>query len=451
MKPRNIRVSFLSELDELSDSLPSAWPLEPRGWGTKYIEAFTGYWSRLAETQWMSTHHFNKHVMLPNISPEFNNPLHISPRSMFPCNGYGRMALRAVSGLNAASGLFDSKFLTFIPWKPVINPQGNSLVRRHLNWCTCCWKNDEATGRRPYLRLSWVSPLVEACTVHNRSLQSSCPHCGRVQDVLAWFPRIWICQACGGKLHNQDLGKALSETASAERFWVARAIEALIEKTCGQSLSIPSNGLKKAIELIVNKHFDGNYSRMARSLNLKRHVVRSWSGKTRPGLPVLLDFCYRIDIPPDKLLLTENGHLTEPNLWRKINRRQFVFKKFTPPETLKEINKVLDEAINDHTEPPTMISDICRSFDVAHNLVNYHFPEKYQIVKDKSESWKQQVRNQDRKRRIKAVTEGALQLMGLGIYPSDRKLVEYKFVRPSDLRRQDVVEQLRSLQDQYTN
>lgn len=445
-----IRVRKLPEFKELTMLNKPAWPIEPRGVGTEYLESFTSYWSRLADSQWMSTHNFYRYVILPKIPSRYTIPKHDSPRVMYACNGYGKIAERTSSGLTEASGLFHTNALTYLPWSEILDPKGHGLIRRHRFWCTSCWKHDEEMGRRPYVRLSWASQHVEVCTIHNRFLHSFCPHCGGPQDMLSWLPRIWICQHCGKDLHDQSSGKRLTQKGQKKRIWVTRAVEALIRRTCAQNRWIEKDSFISSVFALAETHFNGDYRKLAKELNLHPNSIKGWTGAVLPTLPVMLDFCYRIDVPPDQLLLDKEGTLTQPEMWRKHKSPHFVSMNKLSKDKKQEISHHVKKLIKEQLEPPPLIVDICRELGITHNVLRYHFPDEYALISRRAAEWRNHVRTLEGKKRIEAVTNGVISLIKQGLRPSHRKLMEYRFVRPSDLRRPEVVEHLRKLQEQYS-
>jgi hypothetical protein len=77
--------------------------------------------------------------------------------------------------------------------------------------------------------------------------------------------------------------------------------------------------------------------------------------------------------------------------------------------------------------------------------LKYHFPDEYRIIKNRGEAWREHCRSLEGKRRIEALIAGVDELLSKGIFPGERQLKQLK-VRPSDLRRPEILKLLRELQ-----
>jgi hypothetical protein len=157
-----------------------------------------------------------------------------------------------------------------------------------------------------------------------------------------------------------------------------------------------------------------------------------------------------VDIPPDQLLLDQNEPFTRPEIWRKRKSPHFVaMSKLSKKEKVK-IGQYVKKLVKEQQEPPPFIVDVCRKLGITHNVLKYHFPDEYTLISKRAEEWRNYIRTQAGKERIDTITRGVMELSSLGIYPSDRKMIEYRYVRPSDLRRPEAIEVLRALQKQFS-
>lgn len=170
--------------------------LNPIGVGTPMVECLTSYFSRLAEAHCLSPGALNQHELMLRGA---------GARNMFSCktkgrcytsgiNGKDNVAANFVSVLGNLTGRGDLKYLTMIPWKPVLTSK--FLMRNVAAWCPDCLIGWEDSGQPAYVPLLWTLEVVKFCPYHRRALRLTCPHCKRPQGVIGHRSRVGFCSRC---------------------------------------------------------------------------------------------------------------------------------------------------------------------------------------------------------------------------------------------------------------
>ncbi len=98
-----------------------------------------------------------------------------------------------------------------------------------------------------------------------------------------------------------------------------------------------------------------------------------------------------------------------------------------------------------------MVSEISKSLGISFTCLNNNFPEEYALLKKRADEWRNHIRTKEGKQRIEVLTNNITEMTRLGIYPSDRKIRGFGYVRPSDLRNSKFVDVIRKLQAEAIN
>ena len=203
----------------------------PRGLGTPYVESVTSYLQRLA----------NEHVVPPEklfrekLLPAFRerNLLNASFSDLMrgdlqALNGAGDHARVAVACLTKQTGRKDLRDLAFLSLVRLQGISRRDLLARGKRWCSCCWRDDDATSGR-YERNVWNLAVVEACPIHMTVLVERCLSCGRRQPDYSWDVRPGVCVPCGDELGGRPpLLDELEGSDDERRLWYARQAAQLI-------------------------------------------------------------------------------------------------------------------------------------------------------------------------------------------------------------------------------
>lgn len=120
-----------------------------------------------------------------------------------------------------------------------------------------------------------------------------------------------------------------------------------------------------------------------------------------------------------------------------------------PDSKKQELRAALHQALEDNPKPPISISQLARRFGVSYSSINFNFPDEYHTLRKRFVEWEKCHRRSVQTDRLQNLTDNVFSLVRKGIYPSDRKLRDLSYVTPSDLRRNDIIATLRTLQDIY--
>lgn len=301
--------------------------------------------------------------------------------SYYSClaNGCGELAEAYIQAAKISSPLsVDFRCMTLLGLRNVINHVGNKVNGPHRRWCAECWRHDLKHNRPLYSRLVWSIDVYEACIHHKRILSMVCPHCSEFQYSYPTLPRAHVCDYCGLNLFEED--QDYMQPPSDKSMWVSRAIHRLIERSCAVGLEISERALPDAIKNLAERFAGNKAVFLANGLNFRATTLRDWeAGLLKPSLPRLIDFCYRLDIPPDQLLL-DKCILTDPSYWRRLRADYIYTPSMLPPHLYNDVLKFLDSAVAENPWPPFQPSKIAYHFGVFPFLLKNRFKEQCQLL-----------------------------------------------------------------------
>ena len=328
--------------------------LAPIGLGTADVESLTSYFCRLAHSHGMTARNLAAWVLA-----HYEQPI---PDDF-------RWFRRAFSGLSVETeqwaawlaeltGVANLDFLTLTPWRHLISNPGLAPVSDR--WCPCCFTEDRAQEKSPYLRLNWDLAPVTACLTHKVGLVSACPHCGKTNvRNRATTVVVGYCTSCGG-----FLGDAQASPASAEALWVARQ--------AGLALATPpkiaSDGVSTLLETIIERMAGGNVAAFAKKLGLSKSGVWHWVHKGGlPTLPTWLAMSLHGGIGLEQLFAGELRNWLPPFEpvqlsipWLTSPRKGIVAREFDWDAIRLELQGFL------HAEPPISLTQACQRIGVEH-------------------------------------------------------------------------------------
>ena len=442
-----INISCLKgSVAEEDESDPMIYPMEPMGVGSGQLESLTGLTLRLADRHSIMTSSFYKHVINPLVPSALGRIRCHKLNDYYSANGYAKNAKRISTAISVASKSINAFYTTLLPWEGVFDPYAHGLIKTSMEWCAQCWEEDVLVGNNPYVRLVWQMKPYSICTHHRQKLKGLCPHCDSQQPVLPKIPRPWLCDNCGNELNKKQSLKSIDSVSDEKEVWFSSVIERLVERTCSQGRVLEKDSLTFALQGIVDQHFNGSYDNFSKMTKVNKRYLREWSlGIRKPAFMSFLDLCYRMDIPPDVLLM--NGlPLTDPGNWRKLEATRFVKMRKLSMRQKDEIHAYLKRVISENNIPPEPLSRIAKRFRVTYVILNYHFPDEYSVIKQRYDKYRNVQKVNADKKRMNNLEESINKLVKEGLYPSERKLKERKLVLISDLRRQDVRDHLHELQ-----
>lgn len=269
-------------------------PVAPFGIGTRDVESMTSYICRVAMSHCITGYDLTRKVgrhMDWEINPKFNWRL-TNP------SGIAGTAERWSRALSELTGVENLNLLTLLPWRGVIAE--SALMANSSRWCPCCFAEDRATGRTPYLRLAWDIGAVTACATHHTKLTDACPECGhqKARDDSAYIVPGW-CTKCGAFLGSG----AAQHPVTTEEQWIADQVGNMLARQAILERAPSRDALLDCIRRLI-AHLDGGKNALfARRLGVNRSTVHHWVRQGgAPTLPALLCIASHVSLELPKLL-----------------------------------------------------------------------------------------------------------------------------------------------------
>lgn len=449
MKSDLFRVTFLAP-DPPKDDHPRLYPLEPYGIGTSFVEAQTGYITRLAQIHSLTSNTLFNKVIVPAAPAEFSCDHPTSNRCMYVANGYGVVADRVA---NAFSILLQNKWdirqLSFLGLQGVFDPRGHGLIRQNFHWCPTCWREDNDNGLTPYLRLIWCSRAVDVCTVHECFLEQSCPHCGAHQNALPHLPFIYVCQSCGNALYDKDVCVAAPPSQNERAYWDAKSLMRLIERLGSEDHAPDPGIIPTKLKQLVDTYCDGGFVNFGNRVGMTGQLLRNWVTKqTTPIITPFMDLCYRLSIPLDSFLL-DSFELTAPSEWQMQPKQEYLKRYSVSNARLKELSDAIHLLIQTDPEIAPSVSKFARELGVSAPFLKSHFPDEYVLIQHRSSEFQNELRKKSRRERSRHLKKSVAELLASGQTISHRHIKSLGYMKPSDLRRPEIKKRIKRLQTKY--
>ncbi|ACR13181.2 hypothetical protein TERTU_4150 [Teredinibacter turnerae T7901] len=271
--------------------------------------------------------------------------------------------------------------------------------------------------------------------------------CGAEKNIFGWFPRLHVCDKCGRVLFH-DKPSSQDENFTSHELWLSHAVYALIHKVTKNRIIITSDVVSNALTRILEtqKITVLEFSKLVQcDTRMLRRLINK---EKRPYLPSILDICYRLDIPPDKLFF-DRDILTCSENWKTHPREKYIDMSKLTKRKRTDLLKALQSALTTSATIPIRVSHIASRFNIRTSTIRYNFPEEYSILTARRSAWEKTVWRNQHQARLEKLVEGIFSLARVGVYPSERKLRDLNYMLPSDLRREDVKHLLGAFQDVY--
>lgn len=307
--------------------------LTPQGVGTPEVESLLSYFCRLAVTHSVSTLVLSR-TIAQNFGHTVANNFDWHERQIA---GIRESALTWSSALSALTSVQNLDELTFLPWREVISQNGLSIVKQG-QFCSHCFKDDLANGRKPYFRLAWESAEVTCCPIHHQPLTCHCPSCGKnnVRHAAELVVPGW-CTRCGSFL-GEDNDYQKSEQIEPAAIWKARQIGDLLG--CQSSLEVKPNRsqLIDAIIKIIGKSHDGQAAHFAKRIGIAKSTVHHWlKSDGTPSLSVSLKIAAHYGVSLKNLFKGDLEQWQPPAL-----NDQLVLELAHPPAKSRSPSRTID-------------------------------------------------------------------------------------------------------------
>lgn len=312
------------------------YSLPPIGVGTGLVESLTSYMARLAHAHRITPGQLFTKQILPLIGelpPELRIgrlPSTFGGYNRF-FNGCGKPAEFVTAALAKLTLRSDLLALSMLRWRNAISPI--SLSRKVRAWCARCFSDRRTNGIVLFEALLWTINLVTACPVHNCTLTTECPACGKRSAPLEGRLRIGYCAKCGAWL-GQRAAPAPIENSTSNRdlqpeFISSQLLEALrlVDDPVDRSTTAAR------VEILVRNRGWSNAAWFKRAANLQPQELSHIRNGRRPtSLKTLLSICRATEINLHDLLgrqaaifaVQPSARRTSVRLRRKWRHKGFV-------------------------------------------------------------------------------------------------------------------------------
>jgi transcriptional regulator with XRE-family HTH domain len=405
--------------------------LEPVGVGTPFVESLTSYTCRLAEAHnWKVSTLFLfeilPHLDMPYLLSGINDNLFTGTFSFLRVkgvfdgvNGISDGATKFVAALEYLTKRLDLRFLTLLSWAEVLTPR--KLLRRCRAWCPDCFYDWRAGSKTIYEPLLWAIDVVKICSIHQRYLVSTCPHCTNQVSMLKTKSRAGYCFVCekwlGGSGIIDSTENKPDEAELSFQLWVVENVgEILAAATELQSRPLRGN-LARSTSSVIDYCYEGVAKKLATTLGKSKSSVWGWkSGSNKPSLGKILTLCYVAGI---SLLdfLTSEGSIKSGY----FNQRAFTNKKSVkiikaPPRKInnaKDVKLKLTKYLNPDVEPIPMVR-VAEFIGYGEKLLRKKFPELCKQISQRYLSSKKKLSEKRRSDFVEDITSAVSYLHSSG-------------------------------------
>lgn len=418
------------------------YPLAPLGVGTPDVESMTSYLARLAAAHSVSPRTLVVHAVAPLVGGNNLRQLTTNHLAAFwtndsrALNGTGATAEEWAQAVAMLTGRPEIPSLTLLTWREVLPFRG--LLRRAHAWCPVCYEEWRTAGTPVYDPLRWTLAVVTGCPRHGRLLRQECPHpiCRQSQPPIAARSRPGHCSACGGWLGASaeiDAGEEVLNAAElAWHSWVESAVGTLLAAS-PVATPPPRERIAHVIRQCIGP--PGGLTTFAHALQLNPSSLCQWGRGTHlPSINVLVDLCYRLDIPLRDFLLAEPVRINpEP-----IHSRPPMGAPTAPTVRRKPfdahfVRRALADALQSPEEPPPSMREVARHLGQAYNYLLDRFPDLCHAISARYLAYRQRTGERRLERLRSEVREATLRLHAQGVYPSSVRVATL-LTHPSDFR-----------------
>jgi len=275
------------------------------GVGTPQQESLLSYLHRLARAHRVRTADLLQRIVVPRttirsvwFSSGFNGTYSKT------ANGYAKYAEELVDALGELTQVVDIRMSTFLPWLPLLDPHAGTLLHRKPRWCPSCVAEQLETSDCVHHQLLWSCSAVSHCAVHLCELAHHCPSCGAEQLFLSDAVSLGRCTACKAVLGRRDA--LWSGTLNPRERFYLDSVAAMVAANPRAEWHAQQALFARAIFGLTEAYFGGSMYRFEEAIGVAKRTGRNWMrSATRPQLKMLLEVCYRLDVPPLQLLSAE--------------------------------------------------------------------------------------------------------------------------------------------------
>ena len=291
-------------------------------------------------------------------------------------NGIGQYAELFATVLEHATGTGHLRRLTLLPWQDMFPFNGQGTLAAHPQWCpNCLLAQCSEVGER-YIPLVWTLAACKMCPIHDRTLETRCPHCGKHQSFIPRFPDSGICSECGSFLVTETILNAKRHApASRQERWAADAVFAMIARQSSQAALPTDDDFRVFIADAVDQRAGGNRAALCKRIGLRGWAFKGWLTKgKKPSMAQFLDVCCRFGVSPAHIGSEKDAaakELTSPSYGKRVGRKPC--RRLTAGQR-KEIRAKLDCCLAEEAALP--VSTIASKLGVTARCLRYWFPEQ---------------------------------------------------------------------------
>ncbi len=431
---RTLETARFAAPGEFPDTQIRCYPITPCEFGTDLSEGCSSYAVRLSAAHKLLPSHFLKSVRL---APDNQHSSVAYNRArLATVNGMGPTAQQITARLSGLTGIENLHYLTALPWAGMLDPKGNHLLKKSRAWCPLCYKEAKDAGTPFFDPLYTSFRVAVVCVKHFTPLQDSCPKCKAAQPFVPRLPFLQHCNKCGHFLGEpQDYGALERLSRRRADVWLTIASADLIRGAIHYQEAVTLEMFTGKLERIMQTHADGKFGLLARQLGLPIDHIRNWLKKGfKPGLPLFLDLCRRLNCPPSSFLF-ESDELTHPDLW--VREKPKVYANRTPrsEREIKLLGTIVRTVLEDESDPPKSIKRVAKELGCSPSYLEKLFPDEVAKIRSRFTTYRTKEvarRKAECEERARRAIEFAL---SKGISTSERSLKQHKLLTPRDIRR----------------
>lgn len=405
--------------------------LEPIGVGTPLVESLTSYISRLAETHSLKLSTLFQFEILPHLDKPYllagnKDDLYTGTFSFWrvknlfeAINGLSDTSIRFVAALEHLTKRRDLKHLTLLNWINVLTP--HTLLRRYKLWCPDClevWR----TSKQPiYDPLLWNINEVKICSIHQKGLVSSCPHCNNQACLLGTKSRAGHCPVCEkwlGKSNNND--STYVNPAGAEldfQLWAIENVGEILAKGPALQSLYPQSNLDKSISTIIDCCYEGVIQKLATAMGKSKSSVWGWkTGAHRPSLREILIICYITGTSLSDFLASEGSIKSCLFTLPRYSNMKSSTKIMARPRKVTDVEDVrlkLKKYMRADIEP-TPMTQVAEQIGYGLKVLRKEFPELCKQISERYLSHRKAVSKKKRSDFIDEITSAVFHLHSIG-------------------------------------
>jgi len=378
MKPADLQILNQSKLEVPPRS--RLFNLPPIGLGTPLVECLASYIHRLAAAHglptWvlvcreLSTRYERKSITGENGYCDLFGPVGMT------INGDNDTAVETINILQSLTGQPDLYYMTFCRLGNLVG--AHRILRRTQSWCPECLNQWRQEDQPIYQPLIWLVSQLRTCPIHGHRLQDRCPECGKMHTPLTRYRWTGHCPRCFTWLGNTPLDDAVTQHKLQSEWnnFCAGALGRLIVALQLLPEHTPRTLFPDNVERLVEKHFAGNRSALARTLRVQGFTARCWAhGTQRPSFASLLALAYCFG---GEMLewLAGRMYFSEPNDFRTMD--QAVAERIRRPLRIvsrQTAHTRLALAAQATESPPPSFRVVCRRIEMNQTTAKSNFPE----------------------------------------------------------------------------